>query len=304
MHIAIEIGGTKLQIARGNPKTGAIDQNFRFMVDRERGAAGILTQIETTLAALHEPIETIGLGFGGPVDRESGIIATSHQIDGWSGFNFRKWLHSRYKASVFIENDANTAALGEARFGAGKNFSHVFYITLGSGVGGGMVINKKLYLGSMPGEAEVGQMRMDKTGRTLESFCSGWALDARIRNEIAQLPVESPLRKLTKEVTSGEARFLLPAIKQNDPAAIQILKDYADTIAWGLSHVVHLFHPELIVIGGGVSLIGQVLIADIKRALPKYLMKTFLPGPRISLAALKENAVITGVLCLSDKTYA
>ena len=296
MNVGIEIGGTKLQLATGDPTTGKIEQIFRYRVDKSQGASGILAQIEHTLQALPYPAARIGIGFGGPVNPTTGVIATSHQIGGWSGFELVKWFKERFDANVFLDNDANLAALAEAHFGAGKDYKQVFYITLGSGVGGGLVCNGSLYHGNAPGEAEVGLLQLDREGNSLESFCSGWALDAKIRALVPSLPTESPLKQLVGTQQSGEAQFLLPALIQGDPNAAELLQKYADTLAWGLSHVVYLFNPDIIVLGGGVSLIGEAL--RVQETLPKYLVKAFQPGPLIALAELKEETVLVGSLCL------
>lgn len=298
MNVGIEIGGTKLQLATGDPSTGKIEQIFRYRVDKALGASGILARIEETLQALPYPPVRIGIGFGGPVNRAIGVIATSHQIGGWSGFQLVQWFKDRFDVSVFLDNDANVAALGEAHFGAGKGYKQVFYITLGSGVGGGLVCNGALYYGNAPGEAEVGLLQLDREGNSLESYCSGWALDAKIRALLHNLPNESPLKQLLGTQQSGEAQFLLPALSQGDPHAAELLQEYADTLAWGLSHVVHLFNPQIIVLGGGVSLIGEALRVRVQEALPKYLVKAFQPGPLVALAELNEETVLVGALCL------
>lgn len=301
MDVGIEIGGTKLQIATGDPHTGKIDQIYRYRVDKALGAGGILAQIEKTLLALPYPPVRIGIGFGGPVNRTTGVIAASHQIGGWSGFDLLQWFKHRFEVPVFMDNDANVAALGEARFGAGKAYKKVFYITLGSGVGGGLVSNGALYHGNAPGEAEVGLVQLDRQGHTLESFCSGWALDAKIREILPSLPSDSKLKQLVGNQQSGEAQFVLPALIQGDRHAAELLSEYADTLAWGLSHVVHLFNPQIIVLGGGVSLIGEALRSRVQENLPKYLANAFRPGPLLALAELKEETVLVGALCLLNQ---
>jgi glucokinase len=299
MNLAIEIGGTKLQIGLGNPETGELEKVYRFTVEKENGAAGILQKIEETLNTISEPFKAIGIGFGGPVNRKTGIISKSHQISGWAGFNLREWFSNRYNVPVFFDNDANTAALGEARFGVGRGYEYVFYVTLGSGVGGGMVVNQKLYHGNTPGEAEIGLMTIERSGTSLETYCSGWSLDAAIRKVLPELPESSTLKQLVGSHTQSEARFLLPAIKENDITAIQILADYADSLAWGLAHVCHLFNPQIIVLGGGVSLMGEVLVEALEKALPSHLVEAYRPGPIFKLSALNEEVVLVGALALS-----
>lgn len=297
MNLGIEIGGTKLQIVTGEGTS--IAEHFRFTVDKSRGATGILQHIDETLRQVSDSIESIGVGFGGPVDTQTGRIATSHQIEGWSGFDLADWLRQRTTATrIRVENDANVAALGEARHGAGRGFWHVFYVTLGSGVGGGMVVDGQIYHGVPPGETEIGHLRLDKSGTTLESVCAGWAVDHEIRQAVADLSNDSILKHLVGSATSGEARFLRPAIDQGDPTAQRVLARIADDLAFGLSHVVHLLHPDLIVLGGGLSLTGEPLRAAVENRLPTYLMGAFQSGPAIRLAELGENTVPIGALNL------
>ncbi|GAB3169254.1 ROK family protein [Telluribacter humicola] len=299
MNIGIEIGGTKIQVVIGKAD-GTIEERYRFIVDRSQGAKGILLSIEQILGTLPNQPEAIGVGFGGPVNRETGLIATSHQIVGWAGFSLKNWLEENTGARVIVENDANTAALGEALCGAGKEYRHVFYITLGSGVGGGMVNEGRLFHSAFPGEAEVGHVRMNKQGDSLESVCSGWALNNTIREKLPSLPETSYLKKAIGEATSHEARYLSEALKNNDPAARDILMQYADNLAFGLSHVVHLFHPEIIILGGGVSLIGDPLLNAVRLALPAYVVSTLHPVPVIALSQLGEDVVPTGALLLTN----
>jgi glucokinase len=245
----------------------------------------------------------IGVGFGGPVDWKTGKISRSHQIEGWSEFDLNGWLTTQSGLKVAVENDGNVAALGEAIHGAGKNFNPVFYTTLGSGVGGGLVLNGKIYHGATPGEAEIGHVRLDRTGTTVESRCSGWAVDQRIRKLKTTNP-DSVLVHLAQADTRGEARHLSEALKQADPVARNLLAEIAQDLAFAFSHVVHLFHPEIIVIGGGLARVGEPLRLEIQNQLPKFLMEVFLPGPKISLAALGDDTVPIGALELIRSTTA
>nr|WP_293843759.1 ROK family protein [uncultured Arsenicibacter sp.] len=303
MKLGIEIGGTKLQIVTGD-NTGKIVQRHRFVVDKEAGAAGILTHIEQTVRQLRQPVSAIGVGFGGPVNWQTGQIATSHQIEGWSGFNLGEWLYELTGApTIRIENDANAASLGEAIHGGGRGFKNVFYVTVGSGVGGGMVIDGQIYHGAVPGEAEIGHLWLvppgdDFPGQTVEQTCSGWAIDQQIRELLPQLPADSPLKQLVGDQVGGEARFLHPAYEQNDPVANMLITQVGSVLALGLSHVVHLFHPDAIVIGGGLSLIGEPLRASVRTALPRFVMKAFQPAPVILMAKLGEDAVPVGALSM------
>lgn len=295
-YIGIEIGGTKLQIVLADDSF-IINRTFRFAVDRVLAAAGIREHIAQTITNISKEyiIKGISIGFGGPVDREAGCIAKSHQLSGWDGFNISGWLKQQLNVPVILENDANAAALGEALKGAGRNYEHVFYVTLGSGAGAGMVINGQIYHGTKPGEAEIGHIRLNREGLTLEDSCSGWAVDKKIRTVIAQKP-DGKLAQLCADVNGGEAKMLLTALEQGDADALKILNDTAADLGFGLSHAVHLFHPDIIVLGGGLSLLGEPLRVRVQNAIRANTMTLFLPGPGVVIAELGELAVPVGAI--------
>jgi glucokinase len=300
--LGIEIGGTKLQIVCGD-ENGHIMRRQRFSVDQQAGSAGILEKVERTIIDWKDSgIQGIVIGFGGPVNSKTNSIGKSYQIEGWSGFDLAAQIQTISGVPVLIENDANVAALGEAIHGAGKNENIIFYVTLGSGVGGGLVANGKLYYGAVMGEAEFGHLRLDKSGRTLESSCSGWAVNKKIR-EAADARPNGKLAAFLNDHDGAEALILPQALQENDPDAQTILDETADDLAFGLSHVVHLFHPDMIVLGGGLSLIGDVLRDAVDKKLKGLIMDIFQPGPMISLSTLKEDAVPIGCLTLAAEKF-
>jgi glucokinase len=298
-YAGIEIGGTKLQLVLGD-ESGKIHEAIRLPVERGKGAAGIQRQIEVALPRLihkHSP-RGIGAGFGGPVDWKTGKICRSHQIEGWSEFELGTWLDKLSGVPVVVDNDANVAALGEAMRGAGAGCNPVFYVTLGSGVGGGLVVDGRIYHGATPGESEIGHVRLDRSGTTLESRCSGWAIDAKIRSSINEEP-KGALAQIVGSSSGGEAKHLAAAFRQGDVAAQRILDEVSEDLAFGLSHVTHLFHPEIIIIGGGLSQAGEPLRARVEARLKGSIMEVFAPGPKIAMAALGEDAVPVGALELA-----
>ncbi len=314
IHLGIEIGGTKLQLVAGDA-AGRITDRRRLAVDPARGGAGIRDQIAHVLPALisqHQPA-AIGVGFGGPVDHETGRIARSHQVEGWSEFELGEWLHEQTGLPARVDNDANVAALGEALAGAGRGLNPVFYVTLGSGVGGGLVVDEHIYHGAKPGESEIGHVRLDKSGVIVEQRCSGWAVDRRIREAIgresssvlaglcaANPPADAGDDTVSAGQPGGEARQLGPALAAGDPLARRILDETAGDLAFALSHVVQLVHPATIILGGGLSLVGEPLREAVARHLRRFIMKVFGTGPTVQLAALGEDAVPVGALLLAE----
>ena len=169
----------------------------------------------------------------------------------------------------------------------------------GFAVGGGLVLDGEIYHGATPGEAEIGHVRLDRNGTILESRCSGWAVDARIRALRTSEP-SSILSRLAAGMNGGEAKHLLAALNQGDKAAQRILQETAEDLAFGLSHVVQLFHPQIIILGGGLTGVGEPLRRAVDIALRPYVMEAFAPGPKLALAALGEDVVPVGALALAQ----
>lgn len=298
-YLGIEIGGTKLQVVLGDGR-GHIERRERFQVVAAEGGEGIrnrLREVLPVLTSAHAPV-AVGVGFGGPVDWRSGTIRCSHQIAGWADYPLGDWLAEVTGLPVRVENDANVAAFGEAGAGAGRGFRTVFYVTLGSGVGGGLAVDGGIYHGAAPGEVEIGHVRLDRSGATVESRCSGWAVDRRLRQLVEEHPA-GMLAQLAGDRPGGEARHLEKALTAGDTAAEGLLAEVTGDLAFGLSHVVHLLHPEVIVVGGGLSLLGEPLRAAVACALEPLIMDAFRPGPAVRLAGLGEDAVPTGALLLA-----
>ncbi len=301
--LGIEIGGTKLQVVLGSA-TGHVLRRWRGTVAREHGRAGICEQLRIAVRELlcgARP-SAVGAGFGGPVDWRNGRVCKSHQISGWEGFELSQFLSEITGAQAYADNDANVAALGEAIVGAGRSLDPVFYVTLGSGVGGGLVIERTIYHGAPPGEAEFGHLLLDREGANVESRCSGWAVDRRIRAAIAADP-RCMLARLAGTGSGAESHHLPAALLSDDVIAREILDSLAADLGFALCHVAHLLHPRVIILGGGLSLIGEPLRAAVTKELAKHIMAAFAPGPQVKLAELGEDAVPVGALILAAQCH-
>jgi glucokinase len=299
--ISIEIGGSKLQIFAGT-ESGHVLERCRFKVDREAGGEGIRERIAEALPDLLNrwAPEAIGAGYGGPVNCKTGVIKCSHHVRGWDGFPLSDWLAELTGLPAAVENDANAAALGEALFGAGRGANPVAWVNCGSGVGGGLVVDGRIYHGAVPGEMEIGHLRLDPSGTIVEDRCSGWALDRAVRSVVAANPDSILAKEVRAEaLTAGEARAIVPALNKGCPEADRLLTSAMNDLAFALSHVVHLAHPEVIVVGGGLHLIGEQLRKRVSDALSGFVMSAF-GAPPVALARLGEESVLMGGLALAS----
>jgi glucokinase len=292
--VGIEIGGTKLQAGVGS-RDGKLAALVRRSVDPAKGGAGIREQIpaivEEALAQAKCPMKDvvgIGIGFGGPVDSTRGRILVSHQIEGWADFPLREWLAKKVEVPVVLQNDAKTAALAEATYGAGKGRRRIFYITVGSGVGGGLVIDGAPDVGQGLGAGEIGHTWVPdpETGRPdkLEHVASGWSIGKR------------GSRRLGREVSGAEVAALAG---KGDPLARKTVEESAEALAIGIGNVLALLHPERFVVGGGVSLMGDLWWGPLKKALSeRYAFKPFAHAYDVVPAALGEEVVVIGAVLL------
>jgi len=303
MYLGIEIGGTKLQLGIG-PGDGSLRCLWRGQVDVAAGAEGIRRQIVAAFPELlhratiaKEDLRCAGIGFGGPVDDRRRRIITSHQIAGWDDFPLGDWLQQQLGIPIVLANDADVAGLGEALFGAGRGHSPIFYVTIGSGIGGGFVVDSEIYRASGRGAAEIGHLRFPvpecpgKPWVPLEEIASGWAIQRAAREASGD----------TSVTTHDVAR----AARSGDATASAILATARGAFADALCHVIALLCPEVIVLGGGVSLLDEDLwLNPIRVLVSERVFKPFATSYRIVPAALGETAVVHGAIGLAAKQVA
>ena len=299
--IGVEIGGTKLQsavVASG----GELLVRRSGSVDAGAGADRLRAVLAEQVAGLlgdwradprFEPPRAVGIGFGGPVHRDRGTVAASFHVSGWNGFPLARWMGEHAGGlPVLLENDSNAAALAEATVGAGRGLRRVFYSNSGSGIGGGFVVDGRLYHGRGPGEMEIGHLRLGIDGGILEDVASGWAIDRGAREEAAAHP-DGAIARLSAG-GPATARHVAAAAAAGDEAAGRILDGAARHYALAMSHVVHLLNPDVIVLGGGVAGIGPPWRDRVRGFLADNLMETLRPGPDVRLAALGQDVVPVG----------
>ncbi len=203
MHLGIEIGGTKLQLGVGAGDGSPLVALERLNVEPARGAVGILGQIEETGQKLlaRFPIERIGYGFGGPINAATGRIVRSHQVEGWHDFPLAEWTTRTLGRPTLLGNDCDVAGLAEAKFGAGRGRRVVFFVTVGSGIGGGLIIDGRIHHGAGMAAAEIGHLRpacAAPTGPTRRSNRSPAAGESRRRRKPG-----SPIRSRRRCIRSA-----------------------------------------------------------------------------------------------------
>jgi len=311
MFLGIEIGGTKLQLGIG-AGDGTIVKLWRGTVDPAHGGEGIRRQI---LAAFPEllasagmiksDLKGIGVGFGGPTDDDSQTVITSHQIVGWDGFPLADWLTDLLDLPTVICNDADVAGLAEALFGAGKGLSPIFYITVGTGIGGGLIINGEIYRGVGRGAAEIGHLNMenfvDWLSPTVEDIASGRGIEQRVKGRQENMHFADRFSHMPR-FGPVSAREVGIAAAAGDYYAVEILNRVTNTLSGAIIAMCTLLCPRRVIIGGGVSLMGEeIFFAPMRRRLELHGFAPFAGLTDIVPAALGEEVVIHGALALARK---
>jgi glucokinase len=311
MYLGIEIGGTKLQLGVG-ADTGELAGLWRGAVDVAAGPEGIRRKITAAVPELlaragveRGRLRGVGIGFGGPVDDATHTVIRSHQIEGWDNFPLADWVGDVVGLPAVLGNDADVAGLAEALHGAGKGLSPVFYLTIGSGIGGGLILDGEIYRGVGRGAAEIGHLRVPRLdadrGRLrffdLEFYASGWSIAERVAwsDAILALAGGGPIT----------AEIVARAAEQGDPDAREVLGEAWAYLAEAISHVIALLCPRRVVIGGGVALMGEALLfAPLRELVADRVFAPFRGLTDIVPAALGEEVVVHGAIALARKQLA
>jgi glucokinase len=339
MFLGIEIGGTKLQLGVGTGNGPPLVALERRTVERAHGAAAIREQILDVGRQLFEkfPIERIGYGFGGPVNSATGRVLTSHQVEGWTDFPIVEWTSEAFGVPVRLGNDCDVAALAEATCGAGRGHGTVFYITVGTGIGGGLVIDGELQGAGRLAIAEIGHLRpgplADDPHATVESLAAGPGIEAAARalltgqsrhplilagafaasdtsiewpagreSESADEDTADLIGRCLGNVAALSAKVVAQAAARGNRIALAALHQAHVALGWAIAQMVTLLAPHMIVIGGGVSLMGEELFfKPLRQQVRRFVFPPLADAVRIVPAALDEEVVVHGAIALAAK---
>ncbi len=315
---AVEIGGTKLQAGVGSAE-GRLLRVERARVEPGWDAGDVRS---TVALLLHRAVQesglsrtdlaAIGIGFGGPVDAQNGRTIKSHHVRGWDDFPLVQWFETEFDVPAVLHNDADTAGLGEATYGAGKGFDPLFYITLGTGVGGGLIVGGEIYRGCGLGAAEIGHLKVlpmeppDPRGRwyITEDLASGRGIAEQARSRAGREP--GCCRLLLDECGGDPAQIrgehVARAAAKGDPVARDVIELAVEALARAICHVVALLCPARIVIGGGASEMGEdLLFRPLRRRVSELVFPPFAHCFEIVPAALGRDVVLYGALELARR---
>jgi glucokinase len=309
--IAIDLGGTQLRAALCTPD-GTIHQRVSRKTRARRGLEAVLERIcETAEQVWPEEgkVRAIGISAPGPLDPFNGIVLGAPNLPGWKRVPLRDIVSARFDLPVFVGNDANLAALGEHRFGAGQGFDDMIYMTISTGIGGGILVGGKLLLGHKGLAGEIGHIVLQPNGPQcgcgnrgcLEALASGTAIGRQALTLAAAGRAPAILAAAGGDLTQISSKSVGEAAAQGDKVAIRLLRRAGRFIGIGIANLMHLFNPQCFVLGGGVTQAGDLLFNPIRRTARRQVqIPQYAEGTEIIPAALGDDVSLLGALTLAS----
>lgn len=311
--VGVDLGGTRFRVALID-SAGTIHESFRTFTHADQGQPAVMQRIYEAVDGIIAPvgIEQIrGIGFAapGPTDPWTGVMYNPPNLPDWNNVNVKALMEERFGVPCFVGNDANIAALGEHRFGAGCGTHHMIYITVSTGIGGGVIINDELLLGWRGLAGEVGHITVAPEGPQcgcgnfgcLEAMASGTWVARRAADRL-RAGVKSSLTEMTGgDFSRLNTEMIVVAANQGDPFASEVMDEAGTYLGIGCADLINLFNPEMIVIGGGFSQAGPLLFGPLKRTVGWRAMAPLREGVRIEHAALGDDVGVLGAAALALK---
>ena len=321
IYIGIDIGGTKVAGGLVNQK-GEILSEIRVPMKSNGtaadGLAAVKDAIDKIMATAHDKsVAAIGVTSPGPLDPRTGVVINPPNLPCWRNFPLKAEIEGAYGLPVKVDNDANAAGLAEALWGAGVGYSSVFYATLGTGIGTGIVFDQQLYYGRTGAAGEGGHMTIDYRGDypcgcgkngCIEAMASGPAIARRARAKVAANPDRGKvlLESAHGDINRITAELVAEAWRRGDAVAAEALEETADVLTVWIGNAIDFLEPDVIVIGGGVGELMSNFFGHIASKLPKWSINQRCTEIPIRLARYLEHSGVAGAaaLCLSRNEHA
>lgn len=310
--LALDFGGTKLAAGIVDWQSGRVVREARCRTGESSGAEGqiadMLGLVDGLLADMSagEVLSGVGVSFGGPVDTASGTVLQSHHVPGWENLPLASRLSRRLGLPVLIENDANAVALGELYYGAGKGVEDLVYITISTGIGGGVILGGRLYRGAHGLAGEVGHMVVRPDGPLctcgnhgcLEALASGLSIARRAREALASGQSSQLLALAGGDAQAITAETVFRAARSGDGLAQQVVAEAAADLGLGIAMLCSIVDPARVILGGGVAKAGEQLLAPVRASFRRHALPMLAERVEIARAAAIDEGGLLGAAAL------
>ncbi len=305
--LAVDLGGTKIitAIVSGD---GQVLARERSLTLANEGLPPVINRLLLAIAHLLDSrnmkpsgLDSISIAAAGGIDIVKGLVTSSPNLPGWHDVPLREIVGNKYHVDTFLLNDASAAALGEHRFGAGRGVKNLVLLTVGTGIGGGIIIDGKLYNGSSGSAGEIGHMTIDVNGPRdtcgntgcLEALVSGPVMERQAKERINQ-GERSSLVEMVGKIEDITAEDIGAAARAGDPLSLDIIGGAATYLGVGMVNLVNIFNPELIIVGGGAAKLGDLLLEPARKVVQERAFRISSQAVRIVTAELGNEAGILG----------
>ena len=309
--IGVDLGGTQIRAALADDE-GSILRRTRCLTLAEEGLEPVIGRIKGAIrevmgATDREQVQGIGIVAPGPLDPWKGVVTEAPNLPGWKNVPLKDLMEEEFGLPVLVGNDANLAALAEQRFGAGQGIADLIYVTVSTGIGGGVIADNRLLLGAQGLAGEVGHQTIEAFGPRcncgnigcLEALAAGPAIARRAR-ELIRDGTETAITDLVGgDLDKITAREVNQAAQAGDPVAIEIFRQAGFYIGVGIVNLLHIFNPSLIVIGGSVTKAGDLLFEPIRATVRERAMASYYwENTPIVPAVLGDDVGLLGAVAL------
>ena len=311
--LGVDLGGTNIVVGAATADGSHVtthseptraDQGADAVV--ERMARMIDTVMRQTMAekgVTRDAFVGVGIGAPGPLDREKGLVIVTPNL-GWKNFPLRERISTAVGLPATLDNDANCATVGEWWLGAARGGKNVVGMTIGTGIGGGLILNGQLYHGASDVAGEIGHITIDSTGRLcgcgnygcLEAYASGPAIAQRARELLAGDEPSSLTRTVNGELDKLTARIVYDAAKEGDFLARLVVRDTARFLGAGVANLLNIFNPDVVVLAGGVAMAGDTLFAPLRAEVRRRAFRPAVEACRIVPGTLGDAAGVLGAI--------
>jgi glucokinase len=312
-YIGVDIGGTNIRAARFAPDSQVPEPKTKILTQAHLGLEVVLDRIELAIrevAGSLDNIAGVGMAAPGPIDPFTGTLLRAANLPGWVDVPLRELVEQRIGRPTFLGNDANLAALGEWKFGAGHGHTDVLYMTISTGIGGGVVSGGRLVLGGRGLATEIGHMLAVPDGPLcgcgqrghLEAVASGTALGRTARERLAAGSGDGArlLHLAGGQIENVTGEVVGAAALAGDAFATDIVVEAATLLGRTLASLLHAFNPSVVICGGGVSLLGDLLLDPMRAAVKQYVMDDeYWRNCPIVLATLGDDGGLVGAAALA-----
>lgn len=309
--LGVDIGGTKVAVGIVDPSGNILAHERKLMVANGTAEAGLEAVIDAIDSVITREVRSIGICAPGPLNPWTGVVINPPNLPCWRNFPLAEKISAKYSVPVKVENDANAAGLAENLWGVARGYRYVFYATIGTGIGTGIVFDGRIYDGKTGSAGEGGHVSIDYRGPRchcgklgcIEILAAGPAIGARARTKLAEKSSRGAaiLELARGDVAAVTSEHVGKAYAAGDPLAREVLQETVELLTAWLGNMVDLLDPDVVVMGGGVAAMLSPFFGEIKEQLPRWCVNPYVSQIPLLLAHYKADAGIAGgaALCVT-----